>query len=87
MVAATSSRDICFNFAALPASRQITVLNPAEVPASYSSICLRGGDAGGTVVGDRSARDERNLRQRDRRFTLDWRQMVARWMIGTVLEQ
>jgi len=35
MVAATSSQDICFNCAALPASQQITVLNPTEVPASY----------------------------------------------------
>jgi len=48
MVAATSSQDIYFNCAALPASQQITVPNPTEVPASYSSICLSGGGAGGS---------------------------------------
>jgi hypothetical protein len=50
MVAATSGQDICFNCAALPASQQITVPNPTEVPASHSSICLRGGGAGGGQI-------------------------------------
>jgi hypothetical protein len=48
MVAATSSQDVCFDCAALPASQQITVPNPTEVSASYSSICLRGAGAGGS---------------------------------------